>query len=437
MPTHHVIVGGGAAAFYCLTTLRQLEASRSRVTLVADEAPYSRMVLPYYLSGEITEQQVFTLDADRLRDLGVDAKLGRRATGLDTIERQVLLDDGSMVDYDNLMIATGSSAARPPIPGVNGAHIYNQWTLADTNGLRPELKPGAHVVVVGAGFISFTILNSLIARAVKLTVVETMPRVLPRMVDADCAVLVENWLMARGVEVRTNTRITAIEDTPDGRKRLVVADGAPIEADAVVMATGIRPNLDWLSGSGLNINRGIVVDQQLRASAPSVYAAGDVAEGPERISGAPAVHAIQPTAMEHGRIVGAAFAGQPRAYPGSLLMNIVDVLGLEIASFGQWDRADLETTVATVAARPLYRKYLWSGDRLVGAITLGPSSDVWVTNDMGMLKGIVQNGAGLGPWKARLQRDPFDLKRAFVASQTTASLLPQTLLGMASQPTAR
>lgn len=431
----HAIVGGGTAALYCITTLRQHEPVRSEITLIAEEPPYSRMVLPYYVGGEIAEGQVYTLDAARLRSLGVDARLGRRATALDTAAKRLTLDDGSTVDYDDLLIATGSSAVRAPIPGADGAHIYNGWTLADANGLLPELRPGAAVTVVGAGFIAFTVLNSLVARGVNLTVVETLPHVLPRMVDRDCARLVEAWLRERGVTVHTGARITAIEDTAEGRKRLLVDGGEPILADAVMMATGIRPNLAWLEGSGLTINRGIVVDDHLRASADGVYAAGDVAEGPERISGERAVHAIQPTAMEHGRLVGLAMAGQPRAYPGSLLMNIVDVLGLEIASFGHWDREGGETTVATVPVRPLYRKYLWDGDRIVGTITLGPSGDVWMTNDIGMLKGIVQNGTRLGSWRERLERDPFDLKRAFVATQTTASLLPATLLGEPSRPT--
>lgn len=443
MPARHVIVGGGTAAFYCITTLRQLEPERSEITLIADEPPYSRMALPYYLGGEITEGHLHTLDPDRLRDLGVDARLGRRAAALDTSAKRVTLDDGGTVEYDDLLIATGSSAIRPPIPGAGGAHIYNQWTLADTNGLLPELRPGAAVTLVGAGFIAFTILNALVAQGATLTIVEMMPHVLPRMVDRDAALLVERWLRDRSVTLHTGARLTAIEDADDGRKRLHVDGAEPILADAVIMATGIRPNLGWLDGSGLAVNRGIVVDDHLRASAPGVYAAGDIAEGPERISGEPAVHAIQPTAMEHGRLVGAAMAGQPRPYHGSLLMNIVDVLGLEIASFGQWDRDDpsrrsgqaVETTVATVEARPLYRKYLWDGDRIVGAITLGPSGDVWMTNDIGMLKGIVQNGTRLGPWKERLQQDPFDLKRVFVASQTTASLLPETLLGRPTRPT--
>src|SRR5205823_1665468 len=143
------------------------------------------------------------------------------------------------------------------------------------------------------------------------------------------------------------------------------------------MATGIRPNLDWLQGSGIEINQGILVDDHLRSNVKNVYAAGDVAEGQDVVTGAAAVHAIEPTAMEHGRVVGANMAGVDRAYRGSLLMNIVDVLDLEIASFGRWEAPDAETTEVVQPDRPAYRKLLWDGDRLQGAIILGRSGDIW------------------------------------------------------------
>ena len=245
--------------------------------------------------------------------------------------------------------------------------------------------------------------------------------------------MVEQWLRDRGVAIRTNARLQAIEDAGQ-QKRLRFEGSEDLLADLVIMATGIRTNLDWLEGSGLTINRGIVVDDQLRSNVPNVYAAGDVAEGKDLITGQPAIHAIEPTAMEHGRIVGANMAGQPLAYRGSLLMNIVEVLGLEIASFGAWESTTAEVFSALKPERPAYRKLLWQGDRIIGAMILGPEQDIWTTNDVGMLKGLVQSGVRLGDWKSYLQHNLFDIKRAFIASGTTARLLPQTVLGSPSVP---
>ena len=243
-------------------------------------------------------------------------------------------------------------------------------------------------------------------------------------------------MQRHGVEVRTGAHLQAIEEV-GSRQRLRFQESGELEADLVIMATGIRTNLDWLAGSGIEVNRGVVVDDHLRSSVPNVYAAGDVAEGRDFVTGERAVHAIEPTAMEHGRIVGANMAGQPLAYRGSLLMNIVDVADLEIASFGAWDSAAADASSAVKPDRPAYRKLLWQGDRLVGAIILGVSSDIWTTNDVGMLKGLVQSGSGLGPWKDYLSRHPFDIKKAFLASRTTAQLLPQKILARPSIPAGR
>jgi NAD(P)H-nitrite reductase large subunit len=286
--------------------------------------------------------------------------------------------------------------------------------------------------MVGAGFISFTILNSILSLGAKLTIVELAPRILPRMVDDAGAEIVEGWLKAHGVAIRTNVKVTKIEDAK-GKKRLRFASGADLVCDVVVMATGIKTNLEWLKDSGVRINRGVVVDEYLRSNVPNVYAAGDVAEGRDLVSGEAAVHAIEPTAQEHGRVVGANMAGRDVAYKGSLIINIVEVCHLDAASFGAWDDAKAEAVAGLKRDRAAYRKLLFTGDRLTGAIIIGRSRDVWTTNDVGMLKGLVQSGVSLGRFKEHLRRYPFDVKTAYIASGTTDALLPETILGRPSK----
>ena len=433
MPRRHVIVGGGTAGHNAITTIRQEEqgGERSEITLIAAERPYSRMVLPYYLDRSIAESHVHTLTPARLLALGVKTQIGRRAVGLDPGAGKVTLDDGTVVEFDDLLIATGSSAVRAPVPGADGPGVHSFWTLEQARGVVAEIRPGSHVVMVGAGFIAFTILNSILALGARLTIVEIAPQILPRMIDQAGAAIVEGWLGRHGVQVRTGATLTGIE-TVKGRRKLRFKSGRDLDADVVIMATGIRTNLEWLQGSGIRVNRGVVVDDHLRSSAPNVYAAGDVAEGRDLVTGQPDVHAIEPTAMEHGRVAGANMAGRAVAYRGSLLMNILDVCHLDVASFGRWDDAKAEVFVGTRADRQGYRKLLWHGDRLTGAMIVGRADDVWTTNDVGMLKGLVQTGVPLGAWKAYLRENPFDVKRAFVASRTTGRLLPETVLGRPS-----
>ncbi len=428
MPPRHVIVGGGTAGHNAITTIRQEEGERSEIVLVSAERPYSRMVLPYYLGRTIAESHVFTATPAKLGRLGVTAHLGRRAAGLDAAAGKLTLDDGTVLEYDDLLIATGSSPVRPPVPGADGAGVHSFWTLEQARGVLAEIGAGSHVVMVGAGFIAFTILNSILALGAKLTIVEIAPQILPRMIDRQGASLIEAWLRKHGVEIRTGATLTAVEQHA-GQRRLRFKEGADVDADVVIMATGIRTNLEWLKGSSIRVNRGVVVDDHLRSSVANVYAAGDVAEGRDLVTGQPDVHAIEPTAMEHGRVVGANMAGRDVPYRGSLLMNIVEVCHLDVASFGRWDDPGAELMLAVDPDRPAYRKLLWHGDRLTGAMILGPSDDIWTTNDVGMLKGLVQAGTSLGAWKEQLRRNPFDVKRAFVASHTTRRLLPETVLG--------
>ena len=429
----HVIVGGGTASINAITTIREYDGGESEVSLVAPEWPYSRMVLPYYLGHEISESHVFTATEARLTKLGVKHYVGRRATALDTAKNTLTLDDGNTIEYDDLLIATGSSATRPPIPGVDGSKIYNQWSLDDTRGVLSEIKDGMDVAMVGAGFISFTILNSILSHGANLHVIEIMPQVLPRMIDADAAILVQDWLRGHGVHIHTGTTVRAIEDV-DGRKRLVFGEGESLMADLIIMGTGIRPNLEWLEGSGIEINQGILVDDHLRSNVPNVYAAGDVAEGQELITGKREVHAIEPTAMAHGRVVGANMAGRDIAFQGSLLMNILDVQQLDIASFGDWSATEGETSVLLLPKEHVYRKLVWDGDRIVGAVIMGPARGLWTTNDVGILKGLVQAGVHLGAWKQYLHENLRDLKRPFVASRVVGSMLPVTVLDHPTVP---
>src|SRR5262249_55681603 len=248
MATRHVIVGGGTAGLNCIRTIREEESSPSEITLVSAERPYSRMVLPYYLGESIAESHVFTATPASLAAWKTKTMIGRKGTRLDPHNHTLTLDDGATVEYDDCLIATGSRAAKPPIPGADGPGVHCFWTLDEARAVIAGVTPGSHVVMVGAGFIAFTILNAILSRGATLTIVEVAPRILPRMVDAACADIVQGWLLEHGVALRTGATLTGIEQSGNKRK-LSFKTGGPIMADVVIMATGIRTNLEWLEGS--------------------------------------------------------------------------------------------------------------------------------------------------------------------------------------------
>ncbi|MFZ1061781.1 MAG: FAD-dependent oxidoreductase [Candidatus Rokuibacteriota bacterium] len=423
----HVVVGGGPAGIFAIETIRDL-APDDEITLISDEPAYSRMVLPYFMAGEISEEHVFTGKGRYFERLKVKTLL-KRVSRVDPRGKTLILADKGTVSFDTLLIATGSSPLKMDIPGASGPGVSNLWTLDDARAILSRVKAKkAKAVFVGAGFIGFIVLNALAKVGCDLRVVEVEPQILPRMLDRRSALLATKWLEKKGVACHVGVRATEIADR-GGQKVVTLSDGRSLACDLVVIAVGVRPNLDLVKDSGIRTNDGILVDDHLRTNIPDVYAAGDVAEGIDLSTGTPAVHAIQPTAVEHGRVAGANMAGRAVAYAGSLSMNILDVVTLQTASFGRWRDDGKETTVVENASRPAYRKLVWDEDRIVGAIFLGPAADVALLNDMGMVKGLIQTRTPLGEWKAYVQKNPMDIRRPYVASKAAVRLLDQTLLG--------
>lgn len=426
---HHVILGGGPGGMNAIESIRRADAS-AKITLVADECPYARMALPYFIAGDVPVAHIATASDAYFTKWKVDLEIGRRATGLDAKGRRLDLDGGGSIEYDRLLIATGSSPATPPIPGADQPGVQTLWTLEDAQQLLGQKRPKQpSAVLVGGGFIGLIILNALHKMGWKLAVVELEGQILPRMLDRRGAAAAEGWLRDRGIDVYTGAAVASIDGAK--KKLVTLTDDSRIETDVVLLSTGIRPNLDFASGAGLTTEGGLVVDEHCRTSQPEIYAGGDVAAGPDLLGGPNAVHAIQTTAVDHGRIAGANMAGKTTPYAGSLLMNVLDIAGLHCTSFGRW-REDADTTEIWAPERPVYRKLVWEDDRLVGAIALGPVRESTMTTDIGMIKGLIQSRLPLGKWKSYIQRQPWDLRRAFVASRAAGTLLPQTALGSAA-----
>jgi NAD(P)H-nitrite reductase large subunit len=432
---HHVIIGGGPAATNAIETIREFDRGQSAITLVCDEPAHSRMALPYWLAGSIPEAHTHTGDAAYFTRLKVTTRFGVRVAAVDPQRKAVTLSDGGKLEFDNLLIATGSSALRPAIPGADLPGVTPLWSLAHTGHVLKHAESlGSkgrvpRVVLVGAGFIGFIVLNAMYKRKWQLAVVERETQVLPRMLDAAAADHVHRWLAARNVAVHCKATVERVRQQADGAKTVELSDGRSLAADIVILATGIRANLDLLDGSGIATGEAILVNDRMQTNFPHVYAGGDVAQGPILCGAGNAVHPIQPTAVDHGRVAGANMAGHEVHYPGSLLMNVVDICGIQGASFGLWNDAAGEAMTIDNPAGFVYRKLLWSDDRITGAIFAGRANDMGMLTDVGMVKGLMQTQTRLGPWKKYLQDNPFDIRRAYVGCGVAAKLVGTALLG--------
>ena len=435
MSKHHVIIGGGPAATNALETLRKMETETSEITLISDEPAHSRMAIPYWLANQIPKSQTMTSDEATWKKLNVTARIGETVQHINPAEHFLQLDDGSQLKYDDLLLAVGSMPIDLPVEGADLSGVEHLWRLDQTErlleGTKDCKKP--HVVMIGAGFIGFIMLNAMYKRGWKLTVIEREQHVLPRMLDAGSAEIMQSWLNAKEVSLCLGTSVAAIREAENEQRVVVLDDGQEITCDAVVVGIGVRPNLSLIDGTGIQVDHGILVDEFMQTNVADIYAAGDVAQGPVLGSNTFEVHALHPTAVDHGRIAGANMAGKKIAYRGSLSMNVLDVCGLQTASFGNWSDPSAEETVISSPSGNVYRKLLWTQDQLSGAIFLGQANDLGMLTDVGMVKGIMQTQTGLGEWKEYLQDNPFDVRRPFVAKNVAKKLIQTTLLEEPSQ----
>lgn len=409
----HMIIGAGPAGVVAAETLHKLDPS-ARITIFGDEPepPYSRMAIPYLLIENINESGTYLRKQDdHFNTQGIDVVVDS-VESVDPGLKMISLASGGSRDYDKLLIASGSRPISPPIPGLDHEKVTHCWTLEDARKIAAGIRPGSSVVLIGAGFIGCIILEALVASGAKLTVIEMGNRMVPRMLDETCGTLLEKWCVSKGVNVMTDSQVEAIESYGDNVK-VRVSGGREVDAELVISATGVRGNADFMEGSGIEMSNGaIVVDDCMRSSIKDIYAAGDVACGRDFSTGEYSVQAIQPTAVEHGRVAAANMVEHGSVHhQGSVLMNVLDTIGLISSSYGQWEGVEGGDTARLVDEDNFrYIQLQFEEDRLVGANTLG------LTQHIGVIRGLVQGRFPLGKWKDRLMENPLMIMEAYLAA---------------------
>lgn len=420
---NHVILGAGPAGVIAAETIRK-HAPNDRIVIVGDEPerPYSRMAIPYLLIGNIQEDGTHLRHtADHFDKLCIELKRGR-AKGIDTGRKHVHLEDGSSLPYDRLLIATGSSPVRPPIPGMDLPHVHSCWTLADARAIMARAGKGARVLQMGAGFIGCIIMEALAARGVELSVVEMGDRMVPRMMGPTAGGMIKDWCEKKGVRVFTGARVEAIEAAGGGAMKVKLSTGQALEVDLVISATGVKPNIGFLKDSPIKCLVGVLTDEHLQTSVSDVYAAGDCAEAFDIVSGKTIVSAIQPNAADQAYVAAMNMVGKKAVLKGVTQINVLDTLGLISASFGNWQGVPGgEQVELTDRAAGRHLSLQFKDDVMVGCNSIG-----W-TEHVGVMRGLVEGQVKLGEWKDRLKHDPTLLMEAYLASaqgQSARALVP-------------
>lgn len=409
--THHVILGAGPAGVIAAETIRK-HAPNDRITLIGDEGepPYSRMAIPYLLIGNIDEPGTYLRKSHgHLEQLKV-VQVHARAVSVDSKAKSIQLDNDQVVQFDKLLIATGSRPVRLPIPGIDSPGVHACWTLEDARAIMALAKPGARVVQMGAGFIGCIIMEALASRGVTLSVVEMGDRMVPRMMGPVAGNMIRDWCEAKGVQVFTGAKVEAIVPTSGDASSLSVrlSNGQKLPADLVIRATGVKPCIDFLKDSGVTCLQGVLTDEHLQTNVSGIYAAGDCAEAFDKVSGTTIVSAIQPNAAEQARVAALNMVGKVATLKGVTQINVLDTLGLISTSFGNWQGVPGGDQVSLTAdGRHLSLQF--KDDVLVGCNSVG-----W-TDHVGVMRGLVEGQVHLGEWKNKLKQDPTRLMDAYLA----------------------
>jgi NAD(P)H-nitrite reductase large subunit len=392
MASRIVIVGAGPAGITVAEALREHDREVD-ITMLSSEPfpPYAPPAMAdHFLTGR--EDTLFWKGRDICDRLNVDYRANTRVKSLAPQARELSLADGSVLNYDRLVIATGGGLYAP-IAGHDLRGVYNFKSLSAAKQLVDGVRAGQirRAVIVGAGFIGVELALLLQDLGVAVTMVEMEDRLMSGMLEPETAGIVLEKVRARGVEVRLNARAEAFlgDREVTGVK---LESGEELHADAYIAATGVKPNIEWLEGSGVETSWGVIVDDLLRTNIPDIYAAGDVAETRDRMTGERYVHAIFPNAIAQARVVANGLLGFEVPYEGAETMNSLKHLGVEVMAVGsQSGDEELRWRNNGALRKVFLRDGRITGFRLVEDI-----------RGAGVYRSLMLRGVDVGPFRDRL-----------------------------------
>ncbi|EGB13703.1 FAD-dependent pyridine nucleotide-disulfide oxidoreductase [Pseudodesulfovibrio mercurii] len=373
----YVIIGNGIASIGAIEGIRKVDTENEILVIGAEDAPaYGRPLISYLLAGKIGPDRLSLRPQEFYEKSKVSVMLGTRVTAIDTKARTVTTDKGDVVEFENLLVATGGIPFTPPIPGSDGADVYNFTNLAHAHTLISKAKEIKRAVVIGGGLIGLKAGESLFDRGVDVTILELSPRILSLAFDENAAALAGSRLAEVGLNVRCGVSAKEIQRDQEGNlKGVHLTDGDFLQCDVVVIAIGVVPNYNLAKEAGIAVDRGIKVDDHMRTSAPGVFAAGDVAQARDLLFGDDRVIPIWTNAYNQGFCAGKNMTGADVPFTGSLSMNSISFYGLPTISVGTVNPpegdAAYDVAVSLDQKKKSYRKLVFHNDRLVGYVLVG------------------------------------------------------------------
>ncbi len=393
-----VIAGNGLAGTLAAKALRESADDLEIVILGAERHfYYPRPNLIEYIAGNLPFNRLFAFPERWYADHRIEVRLAAPAVRLQPGARAVETAAGEMIPYDALLLATGASSFLPPIAGANLKGVFTLRTLDDAHRILEHQAGHPRVAVLGGGLLGLEIARAMRARTAEVEVVEYFPTLLPRQLDPRGGEILKTMIERLGIRVRLGRTTEAI--LGDGEARgLRFKGGEEVPAETVIIAAGIRPNVELAKEAGLSTDRGVLVDDFLFTGAPGIFAAGDGIQHQGRIYG------IIPASFEQARIAAANILGRRRSYAGTIPSNTLKVAGVHLAAVGRTQAGPEEGEEISFEDpdRGVYKKIVLEAGKAVGAIWLGTKTGV-----PGITRAVLQN-ADVGKWKNDLLNEDFD-----------------------------
>ncbi len=359
---NYVIIGNSAAAVGTISGIREIDKT-GKITVISDENyhTYSRPLISYWLMGKVSDKNIYYREPDFYEKNGVETVLGHKVTKIDAAGKTVVLDDGSTIGYDKLMVATGSKPFVPPMNGLDKVNYHTFMTYDSVKAIKNEVKEGMKVLIIGAGLIGLKAAEALNEYKAQITVVDLADRILPSILDARAGAKMQKHIESKGTRFILGTSVDEFSEHSAKLK-----NGMTVDFDMLIIAVGVRPNTELVSDAGGKVDRGIICDMTQKTTLADVYAAGDCTVSYDASSDTNKILALLPNAYMQGEIAGKNMAGQETYYLNAIPMNAIGFFGLHIITAGSYDGEEyVEETENT------YKKLVFRDGMLKGFILMG------------------------------------------------------------------
>ncbi len=392
--TKYVIIGGGVAGLGAIEGISEIDVD-GKITLITRESfpPYSRPGISYWLSGKLTDETMPLRDDSFYKNLKVNVMTDSEVVSINHKEKSIAIRDKGDIKFDRLLIATGGSPILPPLTGADKAElVFSFTTYQDAIEINKNKDKIKKAVVVGGGLIGLKAAEALNNIGIKVTVLELMDRILSLAFDRTAGNIVSERLNDAGINIITGDTAERVV-TDDGKiTEIILKSGKSIEADALIFAIGVRPDVGLAKSAGVEVGRGILVDDKLMTNLYNIYAAGDVSETYDIIHKERRVTPILPNAYHQGKQGGRNMAGANETYEGGLSMNAIGFYGLDTISIGLVDPpedAEYEVLFHLDEKSGDYRKLIIKDNKLFGVVLVGE------VDRAGIFAGLIRDGTNI------------------------------------------